>query len=737
MKRIPTRNTRRRITVARDDAGVPHIEADSWRGALYGLGYMHALDRPTQMLFARTVARGNSAARIADRHQLLETDRFFRRVGLHRRLQEEVRLLDDDTFADLTAYCEGVNDGIQQIGRSLPMWATGFRPETWTQQSVLLIGNLLSFSGLTITQQQSERLMLELIQLGIDEARLRELFAPFLDDVDFEILKQIKISSQLSDEALDLIVDLPRIAGSNAWAVAPRRSATGRAILASDPHLEVNHLPAIWYEAVLRWPEDYVMGASLPGCPLFAVARTKQLSWGVTYLKGDTSDYFIENCRPGGASGWQYRRGDQWHDFQVREETIKRKDGPPEFLRVYFNDQGTLEGDVEQHGAGLYLSSCWVGEQPGSGRAMGTWVRLPHCQSTREGMEVVRANPQPTLCFVFADGDGHIGLQASGWFPKRSKRHIGLLPIPAWDVKNHWKGRLEESVLYREYDPPQGFVATANEPMNPKGGPLLVTKPVPDYRKRRIDERLSELPQATLDDMKSIQYDVLSTHARRMLKILLPCLPEGELKDRLSQWDLCYEPDSRDAALFQRFYINVVLEIFGQSPLAEGGFGVRRLIYLCTRVGYSTMVLTAIDDLLEKEESTWWSQRDKCEMIRAAAERAVQSKDVPWSKVNSFRFTNRFFESDRFGRLFGFHTREVPMRGNHATPFQGHLLRAAKRAETFAPSYHFVTDLGTDEAWTNLPGGPSESRFSRYYRTDLHRWLKGEYKRLAPEAMDA
>ena len=84
-------------------------------------------------------------------------------------------------------------------------------------------------------------------------------------------------------------------------------------MLASDPHLEVNRLPAIWYEAVVRGPhgEHYVLGATLPGCPLFAVARTERLAWGVTYLKGDTSDYFMEDCRPGGATGWQYRRGEQ------------------------------------------------------------------------------------------------------------------------------------------------------------------------------------------------------------------------------------------------------------------------------------------------------------------------------------------------------------------------------------------------------------------------------------------
>jgi penicillin amidase len=98
---------------------------------------------------------------------------------------------------------------------------------------------------------------------------------------------------------------------------------------------------------------------------------------------------------------------------------------------------------------------------------------------------------------------------------------------------------------------------------------------------------------------------------------------------------------------------------------------------------------------------------------------------------------NRFFERARAGRLLGFRTAEFPLRGCHATPFQGHLLMTAKRESTFAPSYHLVTDMGTDEAWTNLPGGPSESRFSKWYKTDIQRWIDGQYKRMRPRLDEA
>src|SRR5262245_19412195 len=118
MKSLPTKNARRRFEVARDLHGVPHISATTWRSALYGLGYMHAIDRPPQMLFARAVASGQAAELLSDKPELLEMDRFFRRVGLYSNLDKEVDNLDDETFDQLTTYCEGVNDGMKTSGRS-------------------------------------------------------------------------------------------------------------------------------------------------------------------------------------------------------------------------------------------------------------------------------------------------------------------------------------------------------------------------------------------------------------------------------------------------------------------------------------------------------------------------------------------------------------------------------------------------------------------------------------------
>jgi penicillin amidase len=444
-------------------------------------------------------------------------------------------------------------------------------------------------------------------------------------------------------------------------------------------------------------------------------------------MKGDAVDYFIEDCRHVRGKEWQYRRGRHWQDFELREETIRRKGGESETLLVYENDVGLLESDPNQLGPGLHLSVAWTGNFVGAGKAIATWLDIVAAGSAREAMDVARDCPQPTLCWVFADRAGHIGMQGCGRMPQRGDGQIGLAPTPAWRAENHWRGWIDSERLPRVYDPPEGFVATANEEVNPPGTLLFCTQPLSDYRKLRIDEQLGQWPQAIVDDMCRLQYDLYSKQAEYLLDIFLPHLPEGEVKTRLERWDRRYNPESREASLFQRLYRNVLIETFGH----ERGLGWRRMLYLSSRSGFSLMLLTAADRLLAKEKSVWWRGGSKAELIRRACEKLKDYQDQPWSDVNNFHFADRFFGTHSVGHILGFNSRRHAMPGCHATPFQGHVMQTATRETTFAPSYHFVTDLGTDEAWTNLPGGPSESRFSKYYKTDVARWLSGDYKRLS------
>src|SRR4029079_2266904 len=117
-----------------------------------------------------------------------------------------------------------------------------------------------------------------------------------------------------------------------------------------------------------------------------------------------TRDFLIEACRPGGSTGWQYRRGDRWFDYQKREEVIRRKGDEPLVMHVYENEQGILSGPPDAaDGPGKYLSVSWIGADPEGGRAISTWLDVIGAQSTKAAMESVRVGPHPSLVWLFAD----------------------------------------------------------------------------------------------------------------------------------------------------------------------------------------------------------------------------------------------------------------------------------------------------------------------------------------------
>ena len=369
-------------------------------------------------------------------------------------------------------------------------------------------------------------------------------------------------------------------------------------------------------------------------------------------MHADTSDFFIEDCRPGGSTGWQYRRGDRWFDFQHRQEVIRRKGDEPIMLDVYENEQGILSRTPDPaEGPGKYLSVAWIGEQADGGRAIGTWLDVIAAPNAAAAMETRarRARIRRSCgCSPIATGtsackpaagcrSAAAAIRASCRSPLGIRRIIG-------------RAACASTCCRANTTRPIGFVASANEELYRRDGPPLHAHAQPDYRKRRIVERLTELPRATVEDMQNLQYDVLSLQARDLLPVLLALVDDCPLKEKLSAWDCRYTPTSTEATLFQHFYRHVVLQIFGN----EQGIGWRRMFYLCTRMGYSTMVLTAIDRTLRKVTSSWWRGRSKKALVQKAAELAQQEPVVPWSEFNSFHFVNRFFGSGRAGRLLGF-----------------------------------------------------------------------------------
>ena len=334
------------------------------------------------------------------------------------------------------------------------------------------------------------------------------------------------------------------------------------------------------------------MGATLPGCPLFGVGRTRRLAWGVTYMKGDTIDYFIEDCRPGGSDRLAISPRAGMARFRSPQEEIQRKWGRRRALRVYSRiRKARSRSNLDGRGAGI-LSFVELDRQTrqGASRSIATWLDLIDCNNAAEAMDIVRECPQPTLYWVFADREGHIGLQ--GW---RLVSQAAIRPsadcCPCRHGTKRTTGAANSKAYYlpRIYDPPEGFIATANENINAPGGPQVGH--AAGARLSQAADRRAAPPTAARHARQTCSRcntTSISLQARDLLEVFLPHL--AGRADQKSAGGVGLQLPRRPASkprCSTELYRNVLLEIFGEAPHREGGgIGWRRMLYLCSRVRF-------------------------------------------------------------------------------------------------------------------------------------------------------
>jgi penicillin amidase len=600
-----------------------------------------------------------------------------------------------------------------------------YDPEWWTIADTILTVKLMSYVGLAQSQQDIEKFLIQAIRAGVPTERLAALTPPHLDGLDnatTELIAKLRYVQPLVPEALRFLGAAPTLMASNNWAVAGSRSESGNPLQCNDPHLECNRLPAIWYEAVMHTDDDYRIGATMPGVPGLVMGRTRSLSFGFTYGFMDMVDYFIEQCHDNG-----YRRGESFVPLKIRNETIARKGASPIEITIRETDAGVLESDSGEPALedGFYLSRAWSAHRVGGAASLDALARLPSVTTVSEAQQVVR-NVAISCNWLLADREGNIGYQQSGLLPKR--KHSGLHPVPAWDEQWRWRGAVQPDQLHSLLNPPEGFIATANNDLNPTNGLLVINLPMGSYRVDRIRALLAERETCTLKDMQGIQNDLFSLQAERFMIVLEPLLPETFAGRLLAGWDCRYDCESRGATLFETVYHALLREVFGKGLLG-------------LEVWDATISSTAIvadyyhlfDDVLLGDDPSWFGEEGRSDLYKRVLEEVLNEVSLeaisPWGRRQQIMMKNVFFDG-RLPRWVGFDHGPIELPGNRATIVQGGIFTSHNRQTTFTPSWRFITDLGEDSALTALAGGPSGRRFSRWYKTDINRWLSGDYKML-------
>ena len=329
---------------------------------------------------------------------------------------------------------------------------------------------------------------------------------------------------------------------------------------------------------------DYVMGATLPGCPLFAVARTERLAWGVTYLKGDTSDYFIEDCRRGGATGWQYRRGDGLARFRR-----PRGDDPPQVgprrnaPRLFQSARHAWTSTPSRPATGFIFRPPGPAAIPAAAGRSPPGCKWSPAPTWPRAMEIARRLPAADAVLGLRRPRGaYRPARRTAGFPSgaRHQRPVadsGLGRSAIIGAAGFRRNCCRESTIRRKVSSPRPTKTSTR-----RGGPQLVTLPVPDYRKRRIDERLAEIAARPRWPTCSGCNTTWSACRPAAAGDLLAALcPTAECKQRLAAWDCSYSrrqpgSDAVLAALSQR-----AAGDFRRAPNPQGGgIGWRRMLYL-------------------------------------------------------------------------------------------------------------------------------------------------------------
>lgn len=532
---IPQRLQAEEATLYRDSWGVPHAYANTPAAGIYALGYAQAEDRLEDIyLSVRT-----SVGRLAEVRgkEFLQQDYLMRLTGNDRLHQEYLQTTAPQHIRDaLDAFAAGINAYIQEHPNQAADVAITVEP----------------WHGLAVS-----RAMILRWPLGT-------------------IMSDLRNSPDPVKPAM----------GSNQWAVSPTRSASGSAILLSDPHLTWEGL-AVLYEARVHAGDLHMNGYFLIGSPMLAIGHNQRAGWALTTGGPDTADVYRITCRAEPTP--QYEYDGEWRPIRVENYTIPVKGGEAIARPAYFTHLGPVVSEpdfatgVTYVGASPYLDQTGLYEQFYA-MAMGKNVHEVNAALARH-----QYNEQNVMS---ADTEGNIAYVRNGATPIRPSGYDWSRPVDGTTSKTAWLGIHPQQDLVQIYNPPQGYMQNCNiSPTNMMVDSPLTPDRYPPYifnvswdnnnpRGRRTVELLHPNSQVTEQDAIAYTVDVhdrLAATWQTELRAALDAEPAREANDpelklaasAILAWDGNFTPAATATVLY-KFWRLKCGEQCDLSPLGKG-----------------------------------------------------------------------------------------------------------------------------------------------------------------------
>lgn len=744
---IAMTNLQAPVSVRYDERGVPHIWAENEADLYRTLGFVHAQDRLFQMEMVRRLAQGELAEVLGP--ELVDVDRLFRTLGIRAHAQDAAAKMDLQSPASraLLAYLDGINQFQATHPAPLEFDLLKIPKRPFTAQDTLAVSGYLAYSfaaafrtepALSYVRDKLGPRYLTVFDLDWNPQGVIKPGAPVsttaaLSPPDWQALAQL---SQLSGQALAL-AGVPPFEGSNAWAVSGSRTASGKPLLAGDPHIGYS-APSVWYEAHLAMPGFELYGHHQALTPSALLGHNPQFGWSLTMFQNDDLDLIAEKVNPENPNQVWYQG--RWVFLQSRVETILVKGGEPVKLTLRRSPHGPIITDAFKDSLGKTPVAMWWAFLETENPILDAFYELNRANTLEKARNAASKIHAPGLNVVWASASGDIGWWAAAKLPIRPD---GVNPSFILDGSTAAADKLG---FYRFSDNPQeenpqrGYIVSANHQPKPRSG-----VPVAGYynladRAQRLDEHLRD-DKVRWDSKtaRTLQLDTLTGYGPRVLAPLLPILNsfitvpvERAMLESLAGWDGSYQLNSITPTVF-----NQLLYELTRAAFADEMGEVQFKNLLGTRA-----LDSALPRLVADADSPWWddittpAHEGRAETVKVAWRATIDhlqktlGKDATnWGWGNAHTLTHSHPLAAQKPLNWLFNVGPFPAPGGHEVPNNlSSPLGPAPWAVSYGPSTRRVIDFAAPGQSVGInPVGQSGVLFDAHYADQAPIFIAGGY----------
>ena len=731
------------VEVFFDEYATPHVFATNEKDLFYVSGYLMARERLFQLSLSAASGRGELSLFIGD--DRLSSDIYLRTFGIPFIAKELDKKLDDKTRKLLFAYCQGINDWIDESENNWPIEFRILRskPIKWKTSDVIAFSRLMAYE---LQQSWKGEIVLGALVEALGIKYAKALFPNDPDDImiatPYNNMGAFYNKISKEERKIRSLIGMDgTVMGSNSWVINGNKTESGKPILSNDPHLGTKH-PSWWYEMHLKGGKFNISGVCLPGMPIPIIGQNENAAWGFTNIMIDDMDFFIEKINPNNPN--QYKHDNGWKEITIRKETIKLKSGSDTTITVRSTHHGPIITDI--HGSlknsKKQISMTWSGHFMSD--ELPTLIKMATIKNWDDFSDAVKTFSVPGQNIIYADINGNIGWRPAVKIPIR-KNAKNLLPRPGEDSAYDWNGFVPFNEMPFLLNPKKGFIATANNKTIDDSFPYYISNQwASPSRIKRIEEMLKDKTSTNLDYMQEIQMDQKSHLALEIVNHLLKTKSNDNNKwlnkghNILSEWDFIESPNSKGALVYH-YILNALLKnIYGDEMNKIGEN------YLIDFVNQPMVPVRSMISLLRAPNSIWFDDintnevESKSQILEKSIVDGIRllEKDFgnndnnwKWSKTHTITQSHAMGSQKILNTLFNFNLGPFPSGGSSGSINKAEYKLLKDFDVAVAPSMRRIVDFNNlNETKFILPGGQSGLQNSPHYKDQSELYKLGKYR---------